>query len=260
MWNQPKICYPVKHRWENRKPRLLEYLTFAQADIIGSQELQQDQLQEVSDVLGTEYSYYGEKTRGKAGRSDTNAIFYNPQRLELIEGKTIPYVDSESENAFTYCYFKDKLTQKNVVIINTKLTWGKIEERLAEAIQLSEFVRDLNTTDPVIVTGDFNTFPFLAHGNNIFFDGGEIEHILTEHNLKDSMHQSIFGHFGPLCSINNAKDTIEPFVGPELIGFMLDHIFVNEQVSVLTHGIDVAKVNDEFPSDHFPMITDVILK
>jgi hypothetical protein len=29
---------------------------------------------------------------------------------------------------------------------------------------------------------------------------------------------------------------------------------------LLTHGIDMAQVNGEFPSDHFPIVADVFLK
>ena len=46
-------------------------------------------------------------------------------------------------------------------------------------------------------------------------------------------------------------------MGPKLTGFILDHIFVSERIDVFTHGIDTAKVNGEFPSDHFPVIADV---
>lgn len=63
-----------------------------------------------------------------------------------------------------------------------------------------------------------------------------------------------------MCSIDNSKKTLAPFVDPELIGFTLVHIFVNNHVDVLTHGIDPARVNGQFPSDHFPVIADVFLK
>lgn len=248
---------PTKHRWENRKLRLLEYLGFAQADIIGSQELQQDQVQELMQVLGKDYAYYGEKTREKEGRSDINAIFFNQRRLALIEAKTILYEGKVGKNAFTYCYFKDKLINKNLVVINTKLTWASVERRLTEATELRNFVRDLNTSEAIIVTGDFNTYPFIEQGKNIFLDGYDVEHVLTEYNLKDTINKSIFGHFGPFCTITHAKKTMEPFVGAELTGFMLDHILVNDRLAILAHGVDTARVNNEFPSDHFPVIVDL---
>jgi endonuclease/exonuclease/phosphatase family metal-dependent hydrolase len=251
---------PEKYQWSVRKPRLLEYLTFAKADIIGSQELQEDQLQEIMTALGNDYSYYGIKTRENEGRTDTNAIFFNPKRLELIDSKTIPYENRQGDNAFTYCRFRDKFLNKNISVVNTKLTWGNTERRLAEASQLSHFANSLPVDESILVIGDFNLFPFLEHKNNLFFDGTYIERVLTENNLEDAKNKSVFGHFGPLCSITNSRKNLAPFIGPELIGFILDHIFVNDRIEILTHGIDTARVNGEFPSDHFPVIADVFLK
>ena len=250
---------PLKHRWDNRKPRLQEYLSFAKADIIGSQELQDDQVPEALNLLGANYGCYGEKTRQNEGRTDTNAIFFNKNRIELIDSKTIPYKDNKFENAFTYCHFKDKLTDKKFVVLNTKLTWGDPDRRLSEAVQLNEFSNSLAPEEPIIVLGDFNLYPFILHKRNLFFDGDYIEQVLVGKNLKDGKAKSIFGHFGPLCSITNSNTTLEPFIGPQLTGFVLDHILVNDQVEVLTHGIDTAKVNGEFPSDHFPVVADLIL-
>jgi len=251
---------PEKYQWNARKPRLLEYLAFARADIIGSQELQEDQIQEVMSVVGNDYVYYGIKTRVNEGRTDTNAIFFNPKRLELIESKTIPYENEMGDNAFTYCRFKDKVTNKSFSVMNTKLTWGNTERRLTEASQISEFANSLPSNEPILVIGDFNLFPFTEHKNNLFFDGTFIKKVLTQHNLEDARNNSIFGYFGPLCSITNSKKDLSPFIGPELTGFILDHILVNDRVEVISYGIDVAKVNGEFPSDHFPVIADVFFK
>lgn len=251
---------PFKHRWESRKPRLLEYLSFAQADIIGSQELQEDQVEELLAVLGSSYGCYGEKTRQNEGRSDINALFFNKDRIELIEAQTIPYADTHGQNAFTYCCFRDKVQNKKFITINTKLTWGDVERRLAEAHQLSSFVSQFGPEESIILLGDFNTFPFTQHAHNLFFDGGYVEQILAGKKLQEAKLKSIFGHFGPLCSITNAPDTLEPFIGPRLSGFILDHIFVSGGVAVFTHGIDTARVEGEFPSDHFPVIADLYFK
>ncbi|MFI5343872.1 MAG: endonuclease/exonuclease/phosphatase family protein [Chlamydiales bacterium] len=246
---------PLKHRWLYRKPRLLEYLAHTKADIICSQELQEDQVEELMDFLGRNYSYYGLKTRGNEGRTDTNAIFFNAYRFDLMDAKTIPYNDPGG-NAFTYCYFRDRLLNKNFIVVNTKLSWGissgAMKKRFSEATQLNQFTSLLSADEPILVMGDFNILRF--------FDEESIIKVLTKNNLKDAKTQSIFGHFGPFCSITNSSIIFTPFTGPELKGYILDRIFVNELVWVLTHAIDTAKVNGEFPSDHFPVIADIFFK
>ena len=186
------------HRWNSRKPRLLEYLAFSKADVIGSQELQEDQVQELMSALKNDYLCYGEKTRINEGRTDTNAIFFNPERLELVDSKTIAYENRTGDNAFTYCRFKDKMLGKFFSVINTKLTWGNAERRLAEASQLRQFAALLPVNEPILVIGDFNLFPFfIEHKSNLFFDGTFIESILIENNLREAKNISIFGHFWP---------------------------------------------------------------
>lgn len=243
---------PLKHRWPYRKSRLLEYLAYAKADIICSQELQEDQVEEVMDFLGKTYNYYGLKTRENEGRTDTNAIFFNASRFDLIDARTIPYGDPGG-NAFTYCYFRDRLLNKNFVVLNTKLSyglsWSAVNKRFSEATQLSQFTSHFSADEPILLMGDFNILRFL--------DEDSIVKVLTQHTLKDGRTQSIFGHFGPFCSITNSGILFTPFTGPEWKGYILDRIFVNEFVWVLTHAIDTAKVNGEFPSDHFPVIADI---
>jgi len=89
-----------------------------------------------------------------------------------------------------------------------------------------------------VVLGDFNTFPFIQHDRNIFFDGEQVEQALKGSNLDDARNLSTFGYFGPLSSITNSRTTLQPFVGPELTEFILDHIQVNEHIEVFTHAID----------------------
>lgn len=242
---------PLKHRWGQRKFRLFQYLEFSKADIISSQELQEDQVKDVVGALGPHYGHYGLKTRENENRTDTNAIFFNTDRLELLEGITLFY-EEVGGNGFTYAYFKDKYLNKNVVVLNTKLSWGigwqAMKKRASEATQLSQFVAFLPLQEPILLMGDFNTLYFL--------DGKSLVKILTQNCLNDSEILSIFGHFGPYCSINNSV-FLTPFVGPDLKGFILDRIFVNKQISVVTHAIDTAKVDGEFPSDHFPVIVDI---
>lgn len=244
---------PQIHQWESRKPRLLEYLAFACADIIGSQELQEDQLEELMNVLGENYAFYGAKTRENEGRSDINAIFYNHNRFELIDAVTIPYSDPHKQNGFTFCYFKDILLDINFFVINSKLSWGwsleAINRRYAEASQLSEFASQLPENEPILLLGDFNIIPYV--------DKSSIDEVLTKHNLKDAKNCTNLQHFGPECSITNSRYFFTPFTGPELEGFILDHIYINDKVKVIAHGIDIARVNGEFPSDHFPVIADI---
>lgn len=247
---------PIKHRWEYRKERLFEYLAYANADIIGSQELQEDQVHDVMRFLGPSYDYYGLKTRQNEGRSDINAIFFKKNRFKLLDAQTVFYIDPQGENAFTCCYLKDLLQNKTIIVLNTKLSWGvswtTMKRRAAEAGQLRDFASLLPAGMPIFLLGDFNTISL--------FDGGNIEKTITSGHLQDARKLALYGCFGPDCSVTNSNILFTPFTGPELSGVILDHIFLNDTVDVLSYGIDTARVNGEYASDHFPVIADLSLK
>ncbi len=101
------------------------------------------------------------------------------------------------------------------------------------------------------------SFPFIQDKRNPFLDGDYLLQILGSDRLEDAKSKSIYGHFGPICSITNSNKTFEPLAGAQLPGFILDHIFVNDRIEVATHGIDTAQVDGEFPSDHFPVLVDL---
>ncbi len=262
LYNAPeaeKELEPV-NRWENRRGRLESYLRFANADLIGSQELQEDQLKEVARFLESDYSYYGEKTREGENRSDINAIFYRKSRFELLEGRTIPYPGKALSNGFTYCRLRDRTGGQELAMINTKLTFSSPERRLKEVYAIQQFVRELPERLALIVVGDFNAFPFLNDERSPFCDGDFLIRKLEATPLEEAKRASLFGHFGPLCSLTNCIKTFKPFIGPELTGAIFDYIFVNQRVAVLSHTIDPAKVDGHFPSDHLPVLSDIVLK
>lgn len=244
---------PPQHHWDLRKERVIAYLHYADVDLIGSQELQVDQLEDLMRALGTKYDCFGDVTREEEGRSDVNAIFYKKERLELLDGRTILY---KGGKGFTVAQFKDMKTDKIFVAINTKFTWNNPEARKEEATQLHDYLGQVDQKQGVVVLGDFNTIPCIEHLINLFLDGPYVENILKGDVLKDAKDLSIFGHIGPLCSVTFSKWLV-PFSGPELTGFILDHIYVNALVSVFSHGIDTVKVGGEYPSDHFPVVADL---
>jgi hypothetical protein len=66
---------------------------------------------------------------------------------------------------------------------------------------------------------------------------------------------------GPLAS--SIRDFLyrgnKPFDETESPGVILDHIYVSPTVSVLINGIEPCLVDDRFPSDHMPVIADILL-
>lgn len=256
-------------RWENRKGRVIEYVLWAHPDIIGSQELQADQLDDLLSVIGQEYDYYGIGANDGVKEGDIPAIFYRKDRLQLIRGQTFYFSETPDimsknpfggKNTFTFCHFRDKKTEREFLAINTHLAFGNINRRAYEACKLRDFLLENNFQLPLLITGDFNTFSFRQELTLPFYDGDHIVQTIENGKVTDSSKLALFGHFGPISSTNFSTEKKKPFCSEGEPGIILDHVFVNDGIQVLSHGIDSAKVDGHYPSDHFPLIVDVMIQ
>jgi len=259
----------MENRWDNRKARLLEYFAWANADVVGSQELQKDQLEALMDYVGDRYDYYGLGVEDGKQKGDIPAIFYRKDRLILLEGSTFYFSKTPNQvsispfgkkNTFTVCLFQDLVSQRIFKVVNTHLAFGNIERRHYEARILKNFLLQESKKTPLIVTGDFNTFPFRQELSLPFYDGECVLSIIEAGGVKDSQQLALFGHFGPISSTNFNCETNQTFSALGTPGVILDHIFVNKAVQVLSHGIDPAQVNGHWPSDHFPTFIEVLFQ
>lgn len=256
-------------RWENRKGRVIEYIQWAQPDVIGSQELQADQLDDLLGAIGNEYDYYGVNTKDELREGEINAIFYRKDRFECLNRKTLYFSDApeimndslfRNNNRFTLCHLKDKKGNYEFIVLNTHLAFTNIQRRYYEANSLRHFLLTHQDSLPLVLTGDFNTFPFRQELDLPFYDGEQIISIIEDGEVMDGMKSSLFGHFGPIATTNYCAKKKKPFLTNGEPGVILDHIFVNQEFVVLSHGIDPAKVDGHFPSDHFPVIVDLTIK
>lgn len=255
-------------KWKTRKYRMAEYLRFANPDIIGTQELRASQLEDVIAFLGDRYDYYGVGAQDGQKQGDIAAVFYRRDRIELVEGKTFYFSEtpeqiSESpfgaKNTFSYCLFNDKLTDQQFIVLNMHFAFANIERRYYEACKLRDFLIEKRIQLPILITGDFNTFPFRQKLELPFYDGNMIVNTIEEAPVRDSQTRALFGHFGPISTTNFNDKTKKPFSSTGTPGVILDHIFINDRVHVLAHGIDPAVVDGRFPSDHFPVIVDFLI-
>lgn len=96
---------------------------------------------------------------------------------------------------------------------------------------------------PVIVTGDMN----------VRETSGVYAVFTDETGLYDARYASETGHKGPTTSSNNWKELRSP-------ESRIDYIFVRDVARVLNHRILDDRYDERFPSDHLPVITDIVLQ
>lgn len=243
------------NRWPQRLPRIVELLQEMSPDLIDSQELYQDQLDELIPYLEEDYAFYGHP------RSDgeLNGIFYRKSRFKILKSEVVAIPQSGGiANNFTMVQFKDLITESIFAVFNTHLAFGA-NDREHEVRFILDNVKPVADQMPVVFTGDLNTFPNRLDLRRLpYYDGDYIHRLLTAEIFYDSIQRSLLGHLGPISTFTNAPENGVPFQGTGTPGVMLDHIYVTRGITVLIHAVQPATFKGHFPSDHMPILVDFI--
>lgn len=244
------------NKWHNRLSRVVELFNEMQPDIICVQEQYQRQLDALLPRLGDHYSFYG----SPRGDGEVNGVIYRNDRFQLIQGSviTIPSQGRPKSNTVTMAQLKDSKTDKLFAVFNTHMTFSSNNEREWEAEFITKEMSQVAQSMPVILTGDLNMFPCHLEESFPYFDGDNVHRILTKDLLKDSQQVALLGHVGPLSTFTNIVGDNIPFRGLGTPGVMLDRIYVGPGIEVLIHAVQSGTIEGHFPSDHMPVIVDII--
>jgi len=238
-----------ENRWPNRLPRIVALIHEMRPDIINTQELYPTQVQDIVNLMGKEFSFFsGQKDED----GESYGIFYRTDRFELLS--------SQIDYPLSMVQLKDLKTDKIIHVFNTHMPLSNIERREANAHKIAQVIEPFAEQMAVIFTGDLNTFPGRLDLTDLpFYDGDYIHRILSKGSLKNSHHESLLGHFGPISTFTNNSTDVKPFQGTGTPGIILDYIYVSEKVTVLTHAIEQGTVDGHFPSDHMPVLIDFLI-
>jgi len=266
-----------EHLWENRLPKLIEIIENINPDILCVQELYPKQLEDIYESIGDRFSFFA----GECLTGELNGIFYKKDRFNIDQTShslQMPmnskddekiqsisnYLPEELEpgRMLTLAHFEDNLTGKSFSVINTHLSFFRINSRQDQAYFIKNLVKNLHAEDrSIILTGDFNTFPNRPGIRTLpFYDGDLICQILQE-ELKDTKDAALLGHFGPQTTAfhNFFNRKNKPFTAEEDSDIILDHIFVSDTITTLIHATEPSQVEGQFPSDHMPIIADILI-
>ena len=260
---------PVEHQWDNRKSLVFNTIKSLEAAVGGLQEVavgqQYDDL--IKELSG--YKLFGEdRNKYKAGwwwqkfvtswtsaKNECNPIFYDPNKVELIEQGTFginPYgkifMHATLPRIVTWGRFKDKTMNNEFLFYNTHLSTSGIkkfegsEEIRSKQVDLildhvQQQEKKLSKNTPIFIVGDFNT------------------------EMKGEIKEK-FEKYGFAL----AKDKAQRKEGPDhtRTGWNdkqlkeIDHIMV-KNADVLKHKV-VENKEGKYPSDHRPVAAEVVLK
>lgn len=234
------------NRWDNRKDFLISQLNFHEPEVFGIQEGLLHQLEEIKKGMPG-YSYLGKGREDGLKNGEFSAIFYNTDKLELLEENTFwlsetPELPSKGWDAAikrvcTYGLFKDKNSSQNFWVFNTHFDHIGEEARKESVFLIMERILELNKQDlPVILTGDLNLEP----------DHPSI--LLLSSAMQDSHLLAGDKAFGPQGTFNGFKFS-------EPITRRIDYIFISKTgFKLLKYAILSDSKDLRYPSDHFPVL------
>ncbi|HHV96927.1 MAG TPA: endonuclease/exonuclease/phosphatase family protein [Clostridiaceae bacterium] len=267
----------IRNQWKNRKDIVASMLQFHRVDIAGLQEALVNQLKDLSKFL-KEYEWIGAGRDDGAEKGEFNPIFYLKNRFEtkkcgtfwLSQNSNMPGTkgwDAMYRRIVTWGEFKDKLTGKEFFLFNTHFDNFGRTAKVQSAYLLLEQIMDIAHDKPVIVTGDFNC---TRESEAYKVLTGKIRNKQNLEPLKDSLYESEKGHYGPGITFHDNKviyfyriinrlKSIGKSISKTELDLGIDFIFIKNSVKVINHGILSDIYNGRYPSDHMPVIADLLL-
>jgi endonuclease/exonuclease/phosphatase family metal-dependent hydrolase len=277
-FNLRGASYPqdAPNTWENRAGLNIRTIQKYAPDLIGFQELQagnratyQEQLRAYQALAGT--------PSNEPGFYNYNSIYWNPQRLALLESGGMYLSESpdawskswdsvfvrsvnwarfrtiDNEGEAVGCEFYHFNTHLDHVGVQARVQGSRIIIQQALALSRASF--------PVIVTGDFNCIPWLPEygspDGGPFLDTGYA--LFRQHGFRDAFLEA-----GEIDS--HSSHTYHGYEGEAFRGLLhgiaqrIDWILWRDDAHTLAPlGCQIVRDAEPplYPSDHYPVIADL---
>lgn len=243
------LCEPPEnpHNWKKRKYFVAHLIKTHNPDVIGLQEAELFQVEDLVEMLD-DYSWIGVGRDDGKDKGEATAILFRTARLSLQGQQTLwlsqtplkPSLgwDAKFRRTLTIAKLLDAQSKQFLYAFNTHLdNEGEAARQEGAKLLLNEIAK-IDTTAPVVVTGDFN-FTATAKGYEI----------ITQ-TLADAEKISAAPALGGGKTFNGFGENKEP-------DNKIDFVFVKKSMKVQSHQVDTTIYNNVYPSDHYPLIVTV---
>ena len=250
-FNMRTDCDKGEHAWTNRLPLILKVIENHRFDVIGAQELKENQVAHLREALGPKgYKIVG-RGRLAEGKSEGVYILFNDKRFACTASDTFqlsetPDVWGSSSWGSAYprtCVWvqlKDRTSGVEFRFYNTHLDHvSELARRKGMELTVGRINADVSAGMTAFLTGDFN---------NELKPGNAIDYVRK--SMNDTMDLSLAPHLGP-------KNTFHGYHPPACT--LIDYVFVKGPARVLTHATLDDMPDGKVPSDHFPVAATVVL-
>jgi endonuclease/exonuclease/phosphatase family metal-dependent hydrolase len=220
--------------------------------IVGMQEVLHHQLLQLQERM-PDYAWVGTGRDDGLARGEFSPIFYQRERLQLLATNTFwlsetPDIpgsrswDAAITRIVTWARFRDLVTEQQFLVFNTHFDHRGELARIQSAHLIVNAMTAIAGDEPAILLGDLNV-P----------ESSEAYAVLNASALvQDARYRSESGHSGATASFNNWLELRED-------ESRIDYVFVSEHFRVLSHLILEDKYDGRYPSDHLPVLAEIVL-
>jgi endonuclease/exonuclease/phosphatase family metal-dependent hydrolase len=240
--------------WARRRDAVASMIRFHNPDVVGVQEALPGMLADLDARLAG-YDWIG--TARNAEADEHCALFYDADRLApdehdtfwLSERPTVP--GSKSWGAAyprvaTWLALPRPGEAPPLYVFNTHFDHESAAARRESARVLRKQIDRIAGTAPTALVGDLNAAPDSAPYRRLTND-------TAPHPLRDALHETALPHHGPVETFNGFENTVQP-------NGRIDYIFVRGPLAVRRHGTLTDRWDGHFPSDHCPVLAELVLR
>jgi endonuclease/exonuclease/phosphatase family metal-dependent hydrolase len=242
--------------WKHRKDWAGEIVVEQKIDIACFQEVVVGQLEDLKQRLPDMDVYGVGRNDGKTA-GEFVPIFFRKDRLELLDKGTFwlsPTPEKPGSKGWDaaivriagWIKLKDRQTEQTFYVVNTHFDHVGLESRNESARLLVKKLREQFVDHPVILAGDLNTLPNSEPYN--LLTGKEQEAGLF---FFDAYDRSEKIPEGPISTWNG--------FGEAVLNLRIDYVFTSNSVNVMRFSTLDDQREKRFPSDHFPIVTEVTI-
>ena len=238
------------NNWKYRKERVAQYIQDMKLDVVGTQEVLQNQFNDLKSLL-PDFEGVGVARDDGKETGEYSAVFYRKSVFDALDSGTFWLAENPDSvgmmgwdavcvRVATWAKLQHKATGKIVMAVNTHFDHvGKVARR-ESALLIIRKIKEIVGDRPAVLTGDFNVTDQNEAYNTIVSN----EFVLLDaHKVaeKTSGASYTFHGFDKVDMEKRSK---------------IDFVFVTPQIKVL-HSEVTPEVKEALLSDHNPQWTEL---
>ena len=236
----------------NRSKVAVEVINQYAPDSFGVQECTPRWKRILAANIGDRYACVGAARDYYGPFTEYSSIYYLKDKYNLIDSGTFwlsetpekkwtKSFDSACFRVASWALLEDKETGVRYTHINTHLDHVLESTREAQMTVLIDCVKKVANGSPIVMTGDFNAY----EDNSLVYD-------VACASFNDAKKVAVNSDTGRTFTSYGTKE--EDGTGA------IDFIFADKALEIDTYKIIRNTVQDIYPSDHYPIVADIIIK